>query len=527
MTAEIEKLSGLGRRAWAARDWPTVEACAARILQLDASSAEGYFFTGLVEHVATRPVNATQAFEKVLSLDPSRYDAAIELAAQHSIGRRNGKAAALIAQYESQLGNSPHYLDLAGTVYTEIGLAEKAWPLYRQASELQPEVDLFLANLAACSVYLGKIDDAREMYKKLLTRFPNHQRNHYYLARLEKASNDQHVKQMEDVLRRVKQPEDKNVFIYYALGKELEDLGRWREAFKYYKKAGDAVTAIANYDIDSDLKLIDTIIAVCNRDWVRVKNAGNRLVNSGKTPIFIVGLPRTGTTLTERIISSHSGVQSLGETQFMQMVLRSISGIKTVEMMNAAIIEAAATQDIEEIGKGYLDAVSYRLGSEPMFIDKLPFNFLFLGFIAKAFPQARIVHLVRNPLDSCFAMYKQVFTWAYKFSYSLDNLGQYFVAHERLRRHWVDVLGDRIIEIEYESLVSDQETQTRMLLDRLGLPFEQSCLDFDKNKAASTTASSVQVREKMHTRSINRWTHFADELQVLNSYLEKNGIVTR
>jgi hypothetical protein len=177
-----------------------------------------------------------------------------------------------------------------------------------------------------------------------------------------------------------------------------------------------------------------------------------------------------------------------------------------------------------QIARGYLDAVDYRLGAEPMFIDKLPFNFLYLGFIARAWPEARIVHLVRSPMDACFSMYKQVFTWVYKFSYSLDSLGRYYVAHDRLRRHWQQVLGDRLVEVEYESLVADQEGETRRLLERLGLPFEQDCLDFDRNHAPSATASNVQVREKVHSGSVQRWKHFAGQLQPLKEQLESAGI---
>jgi hypothetical protein len=172
-----------------------------------------------------------------------------------------------------------------------------------------------------------------------------------------------------------------------------------------------------------------------------------------------------------------------------------------------------------------MEAVGYRLGDEPMFIDKLPFNYLYLGFIAKGYPHARIVHLRRHPLDACFAMYKQVFTWAYKYSYTLNDLGRYYVAYDRLLEHWRETLGDRLIEVEYESLVADLEPQTRALLDKLGLPFEQACLDFHKNITASTTASSVQVREKAHTRSVNRWKNFERHLKPLKDYLEKAGIV--
>ncbi len=524
MSDELGRLSELGRRAVQSRDWATVSNCASQILEHDGDSAEGHFLSGLVEKASQRPVKAAAAFAKTLELDPDRYDAAVELANQHSIGRRNAEAAALLARYEARLGNSPRYLDMAGTVYTDIGMSEKAWPLYRKANALQPGVPLFQANLAACGVYLGKTAEARAIYQALLRQTPAHQRNHYHLSRLERATDAKHVEQMKDILRSLSLAPDKNVFMYYAIGKELEDLERWDEAFHYYQLAGNAVMRVANYDVAEDLALIDKIIEVCDAAWLATGPNGTPTRVSGKTPIFIVGLPRTGTTLTERILSSHSRVQSLGETQFLQMTLRRVSGVESVEAMNPAMIEAAARQDIALVADGYLDAIEYRLGDEPMFIEKLPFNFLYLGFIAKAYPEARLVHVRRNPMDACFAMYKQVFTWAYKFSYSLEGLGRYYVAHDRLARHWRTLLGDRLVEVDYESLVADQEGQTRSLLGRLGLEFEQACLDFDKNKAASATASSVQVREKIHARSVSRWRHFEKQLQPLRAHLESAGI---
>ncbi len=524
MTDELTQMSLLARRAVPAQDWATVEACANDMLRRDNTSAEAHFLAGLVQRAANRPARAVQAFEQALALDADRYDAAVELANQYSIARRNGEAAALLAKYEDRLGNSPMYLDLAGTVYNDIGMARQALPLYRKATALQPGVDLFQANLAACSVYMGEIDEARVIYKALLARFPNHRRNHYQLSRLAKATDATHVEQMKEILRTTDDPPDRNIFLYYALGKELEDLEQWEESFEYYQKAGDAVTSVANYDVAADVRLIDTIIEVCNANWLAAEAVSRPANDAVKTPIFIIGLPRTGTTLTERIVSSHSQVGTVGETQFLQMVLRRESGVHSIENMNPAMVEALASKDMALVTKGYLDSVRYRLGAEPMFIDKLPFNFLFLGFIARAWPEARIIHLGRNPMDTCFAMYKQVFTWAYKFSYSLEGLGQYFVAYDRLRNHWRQLLQDRMIEVEYESLVTDQEGQTRLLLDKLGLEFEPACLEFDQNRVPSATASSVQVREKVHTRSVNKWTQFSKQLQPLKEHLENAGI---
>jgi hypothetical protein len=189
--------------------------------------------------------------------------------------------------------------------------------------------------------------------------------------------------------------------------------------------------------------------------------------------------------------------------------------------MTPEIITAAAQQDIGRIADGYLNAVRYRLGTPPFFIEKYPENILYLGFAAKAYPDARLVHLRRHPMDACFAMYKQSF---FRYAYTLQNVGRYYAAYDRLARHWRAVLGERLVEVDYETLVGDPEVQTRQLLERLGLEFEPACLEFDRNQAASATASSVQVREKIHTRSVERWRNFERHLQPLRTVLEAAGI---
>lgn len=521
MNPEIANLSITGRQAAASQDWATVHACATGILQRAPREPEGLFLLGLVEKAAQRPNEAIKAFERVLRIDAGRYDAAVELASQHSMARRNGAAAELLQRFEADLANSPRYLHQAATVYTEIGMPARAWPLYQKASELQPGLQLFEANLAACAVYVGEIERAKTLYRSLLEKNPNHQRNHYQLARLARATDRTHIEQMQAVLESSSLSPDRNIFIYYALGKEHEDLGDWEKAFEYYKRGGDAVCSVANYDINDDLRLIDTLIEVCDAEWLAQERRDHQ---SDKTPLFVVGLPRTGTTLTERILASHSRVQSVGETEFLQMVIRRESGIETVEKMNPDIVRAFARRDIGLLRDGYLDTVAYRLGDEPVFIDKLPFNSLFLGFIAKAWPDTPIVLLRRNPMDSCFSIYKQVFTWAYKYSYSLEHLAAYYVGYERLCKHWKTLLGDRLIEVEYEQLVSDQENQTRRLLERVGLDFEDACLAFEKNVAPSTTASSVQVRQKVHTGSVGKWRRFEKQLEPLRRYLADAGI---
>jgi len=518
---KLSQLSSIARRAAQSKDWPTVSTCARQILKQDRQSAEGYFLSGLVEKAARRSKKATEAFAKAIALDAGRYDAAIELASQYALLLRHADALKLLQQYESHLANSPLYLDMAANTYLSLGLHAPAWPLYEKANELQPGIDRFQANLAACAVTLGKIAEARNLYHGLLARHPNHQKNHYELSRLKKAEDSSHVEQMQRALRDTNLPPEKNIFMHYAIGKELEDLEQWQEAFHHYRLAGDAAASVANYDVGTDIALIDKIIEVCNADWLADGVGKTRLDDQRRIPIFITGLPRTGTTLTERIVSSHSQVESADESFFMQIVIQRVSGVASRENMSGTIIEAAAKKDIGLVAEGYLKEVDYRLNDRPIFIDKFPENFLYIGFIAKAFPDAHIIHLRRNPLDACFAVYKQSF---FRYAYTLDDLGRYYVAYDRLRRHWREILTDRLIEVDYESLVTDQENQTRVLLQKLGLEFEQSCLEFDRNTAPSATASSAQVREKVHTRSVNKWKNFASQLQPLRDYLEEHGV---
>jgi len=521
MKTNLSQLSSAARRAVQAKDWATVSACVSMIRKQDKKSPEGYFLLGLVEKANASSSQAMAAFSKAISLDAGRYDAAVELANLYAQSLRHGETLNLLKRYESHLGNSPLYLDMAANIYSRLGLHANAWPLYQKANELQPNLDQFQANLAACAVFQGKIKEAKALYKGLLDRHPNHQRNHYELSRLEKAIDSSHVEQMQEVLNVTKLPPEKNIFLYYAIGKELEDLERWQEAFHYYKLGGDAVSLVAGYDIDTDIKLIDKIIEVCNSEWLAAENGRAGSDNLRKTPIFIVGLPRSGTTLTERIVSSHSQVESAEETYILQQVIRRVSGVHSPESMSPVMIGAAAKKNIRLIAEAYMNAVNYKLGDRPFFIEKYPENYLYLGFIAKAFPDARIIHLQRNPMDSCFALYKQSF---FKYAYTLENLGKYYVAYDRLRCHWREVLKDRVIEVKYESLVADQEGQIRILLEKLGLDFEQACLNFDQNEAPSATASAVQVREKAHTRSVHKWKKFATELQPLKDHLENAGI---
>ena len=523
MKGYVERHSEAGRRAAQSRDWRTVQDCARQILKVQKSSAEGHFLSGLAEKAANRPERARRAFVRALHHDQRRYDAAIELASQYVRLQEHGEAVALLDRFAPHLNASPKYLEMAATLYSNVGLPGRAWPLYVRANELQPGIPSLQAKLAACSVFVGRLDDARKGYEQLLRRAPGHQRNHYELSRIVVARNDSHLRTMQSLLASASLAPEKNIYLYYAIGKELEDLKRWDEAFDYFRRAGAAAKLVSDYNVGEDVALIDRVIDVCDADWIGDNNARDADTPNGPVPVFVVGLPRSGTTLTERVLSSHSRIESIGETFALQTTLQRLGGNRNggTGRLSPAHIHRASQCSPADIRKTYLQAVSYRLTGADYFIEKFPENFLYLGFIAKAFPEARIVLVQRNPLDACFAMFKQSF---FRYAYSLDDLGQYYQAYDRLVRHWRRELPDRLIEVNYEQLVTDQDRQTRTLLNAVGVCFEAGCLSFELNTSATNTASAVQVREKMHRRSVDRWRQYEMQLEPLRRYLDSSGI---
>ncbi len=506
-------------------DWQSVGLLSERMLQIDPRSAEGLYLKARALKNHRDFVRARAHFEKCLECDDTRYDAAIELAALYSSMRRNGEAYELLSKYENLLSNSPHYLDSAGTTYIHIGMPEKAWPLYKKANELQPEIDVFQANMASCAIYMGELSFARNVYRKLIDNNPSHRQNHRHFSRTAKAKDESHINEMKALLQDTTVDSARNTPLYFAIGKELEDLGKWEECFQFYAKGCSAISDKIKYTPDEDIALIDKIIETCDAEWLQGSPVNLERGNH-KTPIFIAGLPRTGTTLVERIVSSHSQVSSLGETMFLQMSLKESAGVPKQVPLTANNIENVAMGDLSNVTKIYMDALAYRIGTEPSFIEKLPLNFLYLGLIAKAWPDAKLVVLNRNPMDACFSMFKQVFTFVYKFSYSLEHLGQYYVAYDRLLKHWRGLLGERLIEVKYEALVENQVDVTKDLLEALDLNFEQGCIDFQNNTSPSTTASSVQVRSKVNSSAVGKWKHFEAQLKGLKAHLEANGIST-
>jgi hypothetical protein len=247
---------------------------------------------------------------------------------------------------------------------------------------------------------------------------------------------------------------------------------------------------------------------------------------AGDSPIFIVGLPRSGTTLVDRILGSHSQVFSAGELN--QFALCLVDAVRRrsggARLARRELVAQSATVDFGALGREYLERVRSAFGGSRRFIDKMPLNYLYCGLIRRALPNARIVHLSRHPMAACFAMYKTLFMDGYPFSYDLGEIARYYVAYRRLMGHWQATMPGAIHELRYEDLVADQLTETRKLLQFCGLGWEAACVQFHLNPAATTTASAAQVRRPLYDSSVSRWRHYEPQLAALGRQLRAAGI---
>jgi hypothetical protein len=293
----------------------------------------------------------------------------------------------------------------------------------------------------------------------------------------------------------------------FALGKECEDLDLHDRAFDHVEAGCDLQHRSTPHDHAAGISEIDRIIHTHTRSWIENAPPGH----SAAAPVFVAGLPRTGTTLVERIIASHSAMSSVGET-----------GAFASEM-SRAMKDTATRADPAAIGKRYVDAATaFRDLENVRFVDKTLQNYLYCGLIRAALPAAKIVLVQRHPLDACWAIYKAHFQGKFSFSYHQTELAEYYLAYRRLARHWRATLPpDALLEINYEDIVRDQAAASRRLIDFVGLRWDDEVLRFHESPAPSATASAVQVRRPIYSSSVGKWRHHAERLAPLRACLAR------
>lgn len=483
-----------------------------------SESADASFLRGVAAAEQGRMAEALPALERAVALDGSRPEYLAQLARALSRVHRLPQAVVFAARAERLAPLDALTLDTLGVVYSRANEHARAVALFRRATALAPRKASFQFNLAASLKFLGDFDGAEQAYEACIGAEPQYWRAHSALAQLRKQKPDHnHIARLQALLPQAAGNADALLHLHMSLAKEYEDLGDYAAAFRHLQEGKGGKRRALQYSFADDQALFDTLVRLFAQPGAPAA-AGF----ATREPIFVIGMPRSGTTLVERILSSHSQVHSAGELQDFGRAVKQLAGTRAPRLLDAETLEAAMQLDPRALGERYLASTRPATGHTPRFVDKMPLNFLYAGFIAAALPQATIVCLRRDPLDTCLSNFRQLFALDYSYynyAYDLLDTGRYYQQFDRLMAHWQRVLPGRILEVQYEQIVADQEPETRRLLEFCGLPWEDACLSFERNAAPVATASAVQVREPLYASAVGRWRRYEAQLGELRALL--------
>ncbi len=498
---------------------------------------------------------AEKEFLEALRLRPGFAQAHYNLGQLHLTQERKGKA---IKCFKEAIRSKPDYGDAYGAlagVYSEMNIAEKAVPLYEEALKYQPE-NLHLMSAYAASLQdagrtqealevarraydlapegdlsiciamgerlqlAGKHQEAREYFDRALKLNPNAVGVYHAIATSRKfQESDPEIAEMERALELPDLGETTVAVLHFALGKVLNDCGRYDEAFKHYLKGNDLRRKGMEYSHERTEQHFSELI-----DFFDDRFFTERVFPGvdSDLPIFILGMPRSGTTLTEQIISSHPSVFGAGELGDIGRIVRHLTRLAGKDSVFPKSLLGLEDDVLRAVTQRLLENLQAYDPDASHITDKMPHNFVNLGLIAYLLPNARIVHCKRNPLDNCISIFFQNFKAEHAYKWDLNELGRYYLQYERLMEHWKKVIPNSMFELQYEDMVADQEGVSRRLIEFCGLEWNDACLEFHKSDRTVQTASQWQVRQPVYKSSTERWRRYGDHIGAL---MEGLGLV--
>ena len=458
------------------------------------------------------------------------------------------EALTLLHEAETNFDNNIFILNNLGLVYSNLNQIDNAKIYFDKALKINPNHISALVNLGNTLIKVGEDDEAKKLYDKALSLNPPKESltnvlsalGNYYqqigdfenaertfeklsdidfnntqadkqrsLIRKYKNKDDPHLKQMEEKIKKIN-IDDRKQPLLFALGKAYEDIKDYKNSFLYLKEGNDLANKKINYDIKKDQNLFENLKNFF--DDLKIEYAAKK----NKKIIFILGMPRSGTTLAEQIISSHHKVYGAGELPFLTENLEILRREGNLKKLNSNLID--------NVRVDYLKKIERFKYSEEYITDKSPLNFRWIGIIKMMFPDSKIIHCRRDSMDTCFSNFKNSFAQgSLGFSYNLKNLGEYYNLYDDLMDYWNNKYPGEIYNLDYEKLVDDPEIEIRNILNFCNLDWDENCLQHQKNKKIVATASLAQVRSPVYKSSIKKWQNFKDDLVELKKIIEKKN----
>ncbi len=506
------------KRAFVAGDLAAAERRSRAMIAADGRDARPWIILADIELRRGQAAAAERWAERACGLDPGNPFARVVLCKSLIALGRLAEAAAQAEAVVSSQRCPPAALHDFGLLFSQLGRHDRAYNVFARAAGAEPDNPMLLYDLAVAERTFGRLEDSERHCDQVIALDPGFYRAWFIRGDLRRQTVERnHVAEMRALIARGIADPEGEILLHYALGKEYEDLGDHAAAFRHFRAGAAIQRKQRRYDVKSNIAVIDRVIRAQTRAALDACPPGF----GGDDPIFIVGLPRSGTSLVERVVAGHSAVHGAGELGAFPAAL--IRAAKQAGVTRSGDwVERLTTLDLAALGQTYA-RLARETGVPPgrRFTDKFPPNYLYCGAIGVALPRARTILVRRRPMDACFALYKAHFAaGSYPYSYDLDDLARYCAAFQRLAAHWRAVMpGEALLEVQYEDIVADLEGQSRRVMSFLGLPWEDQILRFHESPAPVATASAVQVRRPIYASSIRKWRNYAAELEPLRARL--------
>jgi tetratricopeptide (TPR) repeat protein len=430
---------------------------------------------------------------------------------------RLGEARAVVQHLERIEPENPQtWVTIAGLA-TRLMRQEEALEAYERAVRLKPDEVRLRMSAGHVQKTLGRRRDSEASYKAALQMDPGIAEAYWSLADLKNYTfGDDEIAAMQRLLESDKRGRSNEAQLHFALGRALEQRQEYARSFAHYAQGNALRRLDAPFDIDAFERRSARIRTFFDAEFFAKRSGGG---TGSPAPIFIVGLPRSGSTLVEQILASHSRVEGTMELPNILNVVGEFDDLAPARDGYPETVGAASAAQLTALGSRYLAETEPLRSGREHFTDKLPNNFSHIGLIHAILPRATVIDARRHPMDACFSTFKQHFAEGQTFSYDLEDLGHYYRCYLALMDHWDAVLPGRVLHVQYEALVREPEAHIRRLLEHCGLEFEPACLNFHETRRSVRTASAEQVRQPIYTSGVGHWRHFERELEPLRRAL--------